>query len=188
MSTLALMTAVRDTLIAEPTLGLKAESCDITDRGQPTPSAGDLFVGVWYGYWRDLASNGECLHDEHGVNVTISMRSTRFPEDRLGREMLAKIKVGLIAYARRVAVLIHMDPQNVTENGVAYSSIMKRANDIIGRNHNGFITPPQFKDGGQPERKPGSWWTAQAKENRAGMAQTVSFGGAQCIQQISSMG
>lgn len=189
MSTLALMTAVQDYLIATPDLGLTQDICAITDRGQPFASAGDLFVGVWYGYWRDKGSNGECLHTEHGVNVTVSMRATSVPMDRWGPEVLAKIKVGLLAKCERIVALIHMDPRNVTEgaSSTAYSEIMRRANDIIGKDANGFVVPLQFRDGGQPELKGGGWWVASGKEQRAGFAQTLSFGMAERVQVIGDV-
>lgn len=187
MSTLALMTAVRDYYRAIPDLGVAEEGlCEITDRGQPFASAGDLFIGVWYGYWRDAGSNGTSLSTEHGVNVTVSMRATAIPMDRWGPEVLAKIKVGIIAKCERLVALTHMDPRNLTENSVAYSEIMKRANDIIGNAANGFVEPLQFRDGGQPELKGGGWWVASNKETRAGFAQTLAFGSAKRYQTIES--
>lgn len=180
MSHDALLLATRDQLRDTPALGLDSTNCEVTHDGSPFPSAGELFVAVHPGYWRDAGSNGQSLHEEFGVNVTVTLRLPRAPLDRWGPELLAKAGKGVMAVARKVVVVIHMDPLD------SYlSSVIVRANQLIGATEeNGFITPLQFMDGGSPPQiKPGAWFSAKG-EAHAGLAQTVSFGKALRVQKI----
>ncbi|HMP07592.1 MAG TPA: hypothetical protein PJ982_14680 [Lacipirellulaceae bacterium] len=183
MSHVALLRAVVDHLLDDSSLGLDRENCAITHDGQPFPIAGDLFVAVWPGYWRDQGSNGESLHEGYGGNVTVSLRCAHVPRDRIGVEVLAKASIGLLAICEKVRASIHMDPSNLIDGGVQKSSVMMRANQIIGAAANGFVVPLQFQDGGRAEQKSGSWWSAKG-EPMAGLAQTVTFGGAERVQPI----
>ncbi len=184
MSTAALMLAVRDFLRGRPELNLAKEQCEVTHKGRPFNASGDLFVGIWYGYWRDHGSNGQSLDTEHGVNVTVSVRATQIPQDKLGPEVIAKANVGLVSLCERINALVHMDPQTLTQGGVAFQAVMFLANEMIGKGANGFVEPLQFLDGGRPEDAPANWWGG--KGGWGGLMQTLAYGKANRVQVIES--
>jgi hypothetical protein len=180
MSQRALLLATRDQLRASPGLKVPEDQIQVTYKGRPYPMAGPKFIGVWAGYWRDNGSNGLTLDELYGINVTVSVRMADVPSDRLGVEA-AKANDGLIALCEQIRALIHMDPEDTVVGGV-----MWRANAILGiETANGFIQPLQFLDGGSADEKSGAWWGAKGQP-MAGLAQTVSFGSAERVQNIES--
>lgn len=178
------MIATRDQLRSIPALKLTKDNCRLTFRGKPKPTAARTFVGIWYGYWRDYKSNGESLDTLHGINITVSMRTTQVAEDQIDDEVVVA-EEGLLIYCERIVAALHMDPINLSEGGLFYSAVMKRANDLINDKvpGNGFVEPLQFEDGGSPEPKGGDWWGAKG-EPFAGVAQTIRLGKARRVQAI----
>jgi hypothetical protein len=170
--------AVRDQLRSVQALGLGKANCEITHDGSPFPIAGEVFVAVSPGYWRDAGSNGTCLQEEFGVNVTVSMRLPKVPIDRIGPELLAKANIGLLSVCDKIRAVIHMDPYDAVEN-----SVLGRANMSMGTSVSGFLLPLQFVDGGRAELKPAPWFQAKG-EPSAALCQTISFGKALRVQRI----
>lgn len=179
MSMRALLLAVRDQLRDTKQLGLDNTNCEVTADEQPFPVAGEIFVAVWYGYWRNKDPNGMSLDEDYGVNVTVSVRATRVATDRIGPSLLAKANDGLLALCEQIRAAIHMDPEDSNTQAVVW-----RANKIIGATVNGFIAPLQFRDGGRPTKRSGSWFGARGGKGVAGLSQTLTFTDANRVQTI----
>lgn len=154
-------------------LSLDVYTCDETDDGKPTPSAGPVFYGVHPGEWRNSADDS--LDETYGVLVTITMRLD-VPWDRAGPELLGKATTGLAARCAALRVKVHSS-----------YTLMDLANTLIADPANKFVEPLRFTDGGRRARRGGDWWIASGKEKYAGYSQTMTFGRARRVQLISEM-
>lgn len=178
MSQRVLLLAVRDTL--RDRVPLKAEECEVTGDEQPFPIVGDRFVGVHPGYWRQTGV-GLDLDEEYGISVTVSVRATKVASDRVGPQLLAKARGGLLELCEQVRAAIHMDSQESATAGV-----LPRANQMLGNQVNGFEEPLIFQDGGRATKR-GAAWFGGSGARLAGLSQTLLFGRARRIQTIESM-
>lgn len=147
---------------------------EVTFDGRPLPHHGEAFIAVHPGTWSNQYDEG--IEEEFGVNLTVSVKGGKTPLDRWGPELMENASTGLDKVLEVVRVMVH---SNYT--------IMTAANTIITASANGFIRPLYFRDGGTPQPKGGSWWSARGKEEFGGLAQTLRFAGAMRDQTIESM-
>lgn len=177
MSQRALLLAVRDHLRQE--LNLRELDCENTFDGRPLPMSGESFIAIHPGSWTN--DTPECLDERYGIQITVTVRLPRVPQDRWGPELFTKAAEGLDALLEKIRVKAHMN-----------YTLMDRANVIIGATGllptaNGFIQPLCFRDGGQPMPKGPNWFAAAGRGQYAGLAQTLTFRDANRVQTIESM-
>ncbi len=179
MSMRALLMAVRDNLKTAPTTGLgyTDANCAVTLDGQPFEMADEFFVAVSPDSWTNQYDEG--LEEEFGVSITVSVRVPRVPADRIGKILMAD---GDGVY-KSITQLVETIRAHIHSNYV----IMNAANTILTGAVNGFHRPLFLRDGGRPMKKPGSWFGSGNKDQFAGLAQTIRFGGATRTQTIESM-
>lgn len=175
MSMEALLFAVRNQLRAK--LNYSPQVCEIMPDGKPSPGAGEKFVAVYFGYENDAGSHGESLDQYFGVNVTLSVRIAKAPIDRVGPDIIAVAGTGLLAEARRIQAIIHMDPDGY--------AIVKAANVLIGPNFNGFIEPLQWTSTNYLGVQGAAWYRSK-KGTASGVAVTLAFGKARRVEKIGN--
>jgi hypothetical protein len=153
--------------------------------GKPPAFTGPLFVAVWPGRWQGNYVEG--LAEEFGCNATVSLRASDVPADAIGEEVWAKDTEGMEAVLRKILVAVFSD----RDTSLTDKSVLNRANVYIGSTANGIVEKLQLLDGGRPEEKGAEWFTARGAGRQAtsaaGLAQTISFGGAKRYQRYSNM-
>lgn len=179
MSLEALLIAARDRLRRR--LGLDPAACEVTFDGRPFPHAGELFVAVHEGEWRADESVGAAdlsLPEAFGVEVTVTVRCGAAPFDRIGTEVLAAARRGLLAVCRQAAVALHMSYE-----------VIEAANAELGTGANGLYHPLVFRDGGRATPRGPDWFGARGTKANppCGLSRTLAFGGAQRAQRLESM-
>src|SRR5712671_318867 len=93
--------------------------------------------------WRSLCSGSR--RGVVGVDVTITLRAAKVPQDRLGPNLLVgPLGKSMEDVCETVAATLHMDPP-ATIGGPNYPTLA-RANAIIGNAHNGFVEPLRFRN------------------------------------------
>ena len=194
MSMRAMLLAVRDHL-REPTpegtiptgtvntgLGLKATVCEICFNGAPAGiGVGEMFVAVHPGNWSN--NQTECLDETFEVNVTVSVRLPKRPQDFWGAAIVSPLFIpgskypGLLAICESIRATLHCN-----------YAVMDRANAIItsasNGTANGFVEPLFFSGCSPPDVKGGSWWEENSKERYSALAQTVRFQPCRRVQRI----
>lgn len=182
MSQRALLLAVRDVLrqAAPSGLALANAECEVMFDGQPPPACGERFVAVHPGRWSGEDIEG--LSEVYDVSLTFTIRAAKVPRDRLGINLLVgptgKSLDELLEAAR---ALLHLDSWA--------DQVITKANTTIGVNANGFVEPPRFRDGGQPEPKGPEWFCAESGhggDTPMAIVQTITLGGAKRVQRIES--
>lgn len=175
----ALLRAFRDFLREDGGYGI--DKCRVMVDGKPPSIAGDRFVSVHYGYWRDNGSLGESLDVMCGVRVTVSRRSTGTAIQDVGEILIApEDGDGIVDEAAKIVNIIHCDPLSE----VGDTGIRLRANQIIGAaQFNGFITGPELiGDVGDPVPQPASWFGGTG--GQSGLSVTMMFGNCNLVQKI----
>lgn len=177
----ALLEAVRDHLRAA--LRLDDAECEVMADGRPMPSAGEFFAAVHEGEWRaDEGKGDEGLHEVMGVLVTVTLRCGSTPFDRIGTDVLAKARRGLLARAREVVAALARDRQQVRQLANAKFA----GEDPAAGSVNGYFTAPKFRDGGRVEARGPEWFHAKGKSGApVGLSRTLTFGGAERSQYFS---
>jgi hypothetical protein len=174
MSQYALCLAVKTVL--QDALQVDDSVCDIGYDGEPNPDSGEEFIRVWQGDWSGIDCEG--LAETMGCSITVTHRSNYAPKDRPGNPWQL-----LEARTRQVIAAIHLDKNA--------DAVLNAANAIIGADANGFTTPLRFSYGARIEVKGPEWWNAVGSKNSqgadSGIAQTITFGGAERYQTIESM-
>jgi len=176
----ALNRAVRDEI--RGTLAYPAASCELTFDGRPTPRSGKVFVGVHRGERRSL--HRECLEEDLGVAVTLTMRINE-PPDRWGPDLIGKVEAGLDDRADQLRVCVHRDCKDYR--------IIRAANKLLGAGTdgysgiNGFVEPLSFQQIDQPRIVGAGWFLAKPEAVELGLAVTLRFGGAKVLQTLDDM-
>ena len=179
MSQRALLLAVRDYLRSE--LEYTDSQCEVTFDGQPPAVAGERFVAIHAGSWTgDEETEG--LEEEYGIEVTVSVKAGRVPRDRIGTNLLVgPTGESLDNHLEDIRAALHLDKG-------AYP-VLALANATIGASENGFVVPLRFRDGGKPTEKDHAWFGVAPPDVKgllppAGIAQTLTFGGAKRVQVV----
>lgn len=175
MSAEALLLATRDHLRSE--LGLDATTCEVTADGRPFPFSGMVFYAVHLSSWRNDWCEG-AFDEVFGVAVTITKRTARVPQSKVGRAVLVKEQSGLLKLAAAVRLKVHLN-----------YTLMGLANDAIGDgvDANGFREPLLFRSVSVPQAQNANWFAARGESSQktsdAGMSVTVQFDGARRLQK-----
>jgi len=144
--------------------------------GRPLPAQAEISVMIHPARWSNQYDEG--IEEIHGTNITVSVKGGKVPLDRWGPELMMKAAAGLDFVLEKIKAHVHSN-----------YDIMNAANTLINSTlgtSNGFVRPLFFRDGGSPQPKGGSWWTARGKERMGGLAQTLRFDDAQRDQTVES--
>lgn len=185
-----MITALLDAVvqaILEANLRYDARTCGKTfPDGSPPPVAGDIYVGVHQGTSQSTADNS--LDERLGFSVTITMRATNMPYDRIPDQLIAKTRLaqklatelGLDSRADQLRALLHM---NWAVIGRANNNLIASLQGVTAVY--GFCEPARFRNMEVPVLKGGEWW--QAEEGEAiGVKSELRFEGARRLQAIGT--
>lgn len=75
--------------------------------GQPTPTAGEIFVAVHAGTWNAPEDLSQVLKDEVEIVCTVTIRSRKYPEDRDPDYILAGASRSLSDLSDRIVASVH---------------------------------------------------------------------------------
>lgn len=192
MSQRALLLAVRDRLCQPPADGglgyRKGIECEVMFDGQPPVSMpGDFFVAVHPGEW--IGRDAEALDELYGVNITVTLRVTKFPQDRIGiNALVGDPGQRLDRLLEAIRAKLHKDPGPRSATNSNHYPVLALANAIIGAGDNGFVEPLVFRGADPPQPRGPDWFLADVNvETRLppiGLSQTMRFGGARRLQVI----
>lgn len=184
MSQRALLLAVRDQLRLSPPqgVGLATEECDVRPSGRPPPNVGERYVAISPSYWRGQDIEG--LEEELGVQVTVTVRGAKVPDDRFGAYLLVgPTGQSLDELLEKIRAVMHLDR--------GADAILNRANTTIGVSANGFVEPLRFREAGRPEEMRQDWFEGREggrvpRDTIVALVQTLTFGGARRVQTVES--
>lgn len=151
--------------------------------GQPNPACGESFYAIHPGEWRGDSADAD-LEELFGVSVTVTRRLGQAPLDRWGTDVWAKIVSGMDVICRKIVTAIHKNYAVLN----AANAILEGESPLQG----GFVEPLQFLNASALQQKGPDWFNAENLENshryaNAGFAQTLSFGRARRVQDITMM-
>lgn len=151
-------------------LGLGSESCDEQPDGSPPPSVGQgPYYAVHEGDWTnddDLA-----LDEQYGLEITITVRASIAPKDRIGIAILRDLRVK----TAELRAKLHM------------SDLARiQWNLLIADTENKFVEPLRFLNAGRPTIRGPEWFGADADgvNPPTGVSRTLIFGRARRVQVI----
>lgn len=195
MSQRCLLLAVRDRLRQSPTdggLGLPAAFCEVMFDGQPPPSmAGEYWVSVHEGPCS--VEDVEGLSEIIGVNVTVTVRTGKVPQDRMGiNALVGPTGQSLDELLEKIKAALHKDPGPRSATDDSEYPVLALANAYIDRflgASNAFVEPLVLQDLGRSEPKGPDWFSCDydGSDGRlppVGLARTLTFGGAKRVQVI----
>lgn len=186
MSMRCLLLAVRDHLRGTSSggMGLLPTQCEICLDGQPPADCPEFFVGIHPGPWGAIDIEG--LYEQFSIQVTVSVREPKMPDDRLWRLMVLSAdpadtagKRSLYGLCESIRAALHLD--------VGGDRILNLMNSYLGASVNGLVEPLRFQSGGTPMRKGPDWFSSDDEATLCGLAQTMSFSSAGRVQTIESM-
>ena len=152
------------------------EQIEVGFDGRPLPAQAEVSVMIWPASWSNNYDEG--IEEVIAVNITVSFKGGKTPTDRWGTELVTKTLAGLEFVVEKIRARVHSN-----------YSIMNTANTTINTElgmSNGFYRPLFLRDGGMPQQKGGSWWSASGKEQLGGLSQTIRMGEAMRAQTIES--
>lgn len=179
MSQIALLTAVRDRLVAQLSY-VKHKDIDVMPPpGRPPAIAGETFVAIWGR--KTTRHHNRGLDERYEVRITVSMRGGKVPWDRWGGDVWLKAATGLEATVRPIVAQIH----GAGTNGIA---LLNAANVLITGSVDKFLSgvPLLFREEIGPTPQGSRWW-GKASEDWAGISSTLVFGEAQRLQTIENV-
>lgn len=162
--------------------------CEVQFDGAPPPTCGMYFIAVHAAGWENRNENGTCLDEFYGVDVTVTVRATVQPKDRLGPNLLAGPGgqcLDVILEGLRAFVSGNYTLMTLANTGAAYS-----IGD--GVTASGFKTPLWFKNGDIPQEQGPAWFSAEGDTLEdsltpapTGLSQTLHFGESNRVQDIA---
>lgn len=187
MSQRALLLATRDTIKLLTINGSNPtqQFCEVNFDGSPPPTCGAYFIAVHPGSWENANEAGTCLDEKYGIDLTVTVRATVQPRDRLGPNVLAGAggqALDKILELLRAGVSGNYALLALANNGQPYS---------IGGSASGFIEPLWFKSADTPQPRGPDWFLADDDIDQTvlpptGISQTLHFGEANRVQDIAS--
>lgn len=193
MSLVALLTAVRDELIADATIvsWINSRNCSVRGgRGRPPfVFGGPLYVAVVptdWGVGGPESNNG--VAEGYAVDVVLTMRTGRIPDDKLMGEAFLKAITGLDPRARSIMTL--MAKFRFTDG--AAGGILTRANNAISETDK--VVEPFRWLGNDPQPEPvgPDWFSSDPSPNDLanafGWRYALHYGESKRFQAIPTMG
>lgn len=178
---LATRNRLRDTLVSGG-LAYPSAVCEVQLGPEPPPVCGEKFVSIHEGSWQ--AEDIEGLSETFGLDVTVTFRVAKVPEDRQGTNALVgPTGASLDEECRKIVACIHLDKGG--------DAVLNAANTLLGGTVNGFCEPPRFRGADIPRLRGPDWFGAEdvssGRIQNMGLSQTLHFGGAKRVQTIESM-
>lgn len=178
----ALLHAVRDALRAGG-LGYDYRTCEFTGpEGQPPPRAGDVFLGV-HATSAEESNAQNILQEYFSYNITLSMRVTNVPFDRVGDQLLAKEQAESRGFNRRlrdVIVLLHMNWDVIGQANLLMQSWAPDGSTVYG-----FCEPAMFLSADEASWVTGDWYSAMPEATDVGLKATARFGRCRRFQPMA---
>jgi hypothetical protein len=151
-------------------LGLGSDSCDEQVDGAPPLVTGQ---GPYYAVMGTDWSNDDdlALDELYGLEVTITVRASVAPKDRLGVAILRDLRT----YAERVRAKLHMS-----------EGARIQWNLLIPDTDNKFVEPLKFTGASRHAIRGPDWFGADEGDTNppTGVSMTLSFGKARRVQVI----
>ena len=185
------MLALRDRLRqpkSQGGLGLTEAECDLRPDGEPPAIAGERYVAIHEGEW--TATDEECLHEYYGVDVTVTFRAGRVPDDRAGTALMGgPTGRSLARLCRQIVALVHKDPGPRSDTDSQEYAIVARANALIDRENdgvasNGIQVPLRLGSADHTQWVGPDWFKSPTESRHSGLARTLHFVGAERWQKI----
>jgi hypothetical protein len=156
--------AIRDRI--RSALELNDNQCDITEGGLPYSISPHLFVGLsnpGFSPGQDVELG---VSEVYNVGIVVSIRCADIPRDRR-RDIYLDPVSGVQTVTREVIRAIH----NSWE-------LIAAINSQTAQNGLTLVTPFVYTGASEPESRDGTHWVGSSAVDRAGAAQSLSFGGA----------
>lgn len=201
----ALLYAVRDGIrnvnngIVNKALPYDHRNCEIMEDGRPKPNSGDIFVAVHQGAIRSDTDN--FLNEYYSFSVTVTMRLTNVPLDRIGTEMLARQTArdrGFNHRCEQLRAFLHMNwgiLQDANTKLVDFSKDLSPLFFLPGANSGstmensvvyGFCEPARFRSMEIPTVVTGDWFTADPDANVLGVKSELQFQDCRRLQPLTT--
>lgn len=177
----AILHAVTSAILGQD-FGYGTTACRIMPDGHPAPECGEVFVAVHPGPVRGTMQNAK--NDYYDFFVTLTMRVSDVPVDRIGDQRLAKVLARDRGFNRRledVASLLHMD-----------WGVLQDANQYLVDNHPdaplvyGFCEPWICAGIEVPVLVGGEWFWADERARDVGLKSEIRFAQARRLQAIAT--
>jgi hypothetical protein len=160
--------------------------CGITaPPGRPPSWAGDIWYSVFARGISGLSKNPQYHERDYGVGVTITLRVSAKPADRIGNALLLSIDTGMADRVDALADLLHGDYTTLH----SANEFMRSAQTAGDDTEQGFVEPLLFSGATDPQEQGPNWFNADPTKlgspSAGGYSVTLSFNGAKFIREKS---
>ncbi len=179
----ALCFAVRDVIRGNAALGYGVAQTEVMADGEPPPRCGDIFVAVHEG--RVSSESDENLDEYFSFNLTLTMRVTGVPMDRIGDQLLCRKlakRTGFNGRAEKLRAFLHKNWSVVALANQYLCEMVDRGGTVYG-----FCESPIYKGIEVPHFVGGSWFKAAPDSQNVGIAAQLSFDRTRRLQPIGEM-
>jgi hypothetical protein len=147
--------------------------------GQPASNAGQVFVAIHEGSWRNQAQDIDYLDEVFTINVTVSVKAGTIPLAQWGELVETDQDGGLDYILRRIIGIVHGD----------YVHIFAAANKNLVGGNSQFYKPPGFTHAENPIARGSSWWGAKGAtdDGYAGVSQMAVFADIRRLQKDAEL-
>jgi hypothetical protein len=177
----ALLYSVRDGL-RNAGYGYDARTCEIRADGMPPPRCGDVFVAVHPG--SSQSTNDNCLMELFSFSLTLTMRVSNVPLDRVGDQLLAKKlsrEIGFDTRAEQLRAFFHMAWGIIQDANQYLMNIDPNSGEPVY----GFTEPARYRGMEIPVLVGGEHFGALPDAQDIGLKAELRFEGAKRMQPIA---
>ena len=178
----ALLTAVRDSI--REVLSYSEATCELMDAGNPPPRCGDYFVAVHPGGPTSAMMNA--LNEYFDFSLTLTMRTTNVPLDRVGDRLLVKKLAETTGFNARADLLRAFCHMNWDFLAIANNLMVERANALGAAVVYGFCEPAHFSSMDFPVLVGGEWFSNPESDTDIALKAELRFEGARRLQPIGT--
>ncbi len=179
----ALLYAVRD-VVRDGGLGYDYKTCEIVGPdGAPPARCGDVFLGV-HGSPASESTMQNALNELFSFQLTLSMRCSNVPPDRVGDRLLATTlaqEKGFNRRCRAVLTLLHM---NWYVLHLANTYLLEWAPPEATQVY-GFCEPARFAGVEDAQWADGVWYSGNPESSDVGLKATMRFEKCRRLQAIA---
>lgn len=183
----ALLFAVRDG-VRNAGFGYGVEQCEIMDDGHPPARSGNIFVAVHEGPTRNTSTRN--LDEYFAFSLTLTMRVTGIPVDRIGDQGLASKLArttgkGQPSFNARLEQLRAWGHMNWTVMASANTNLANWAPSNVSTIY-GFVEPAHYAGAERPVLVGGEWLSAVPEAVDVALKAELRFDGARRMQPITA--
>jgi len=147
-------------------------------KGQPPPAAGLVYYGIEAKSASYNSSQADHIDMSFAASVTITLKAGIAPSDRMARQLMLKGSTGIYDRADALAMYLHGSYALTTKANVLLGG--------VGDTSQGFCEPLCFRGRTEVDVKGPDWfWCENAQMPSAGLAITVSWGGARYVKGLT---